>query len=128
MRKILFENVDSLKQILCYSSAPQAIAVTEDMVDYLVRDANEVRLLMATGQSLGTIVDCLSIDNTVKGANPKIIILVRTIEGHPLAVSELSHISNLIDQFPKDTNICWGMATSKEQENNIYLLIAISTK
>lgn len=35
MRKEIYYDSQSLKRILCYSASPQAIAITEDMVNHL---------------------------------------------------------------------------------------------
>ena len=126
MKKEIYQDTELLKRILCYSSAPQAIAVTEEMVDYLFKDSNEVILLTGIGQSLSEIVTSMTIEDAVNDVHQKIIVLVRTPEEHQLTVSELSHISNLVAQFPTEIDVCYGMATSKEQDNKITLLIAIS--
>lgn len=125
MQVEVYKDAHSLKQILCYSSAPQAIAVTEEMVDYLCIESKEISLLTASGGSIREIVDLLKIEETLLTPHQRIILLVRTSESNPLSVVDLSQISALLGQFPKDADICWGMATAKELDN-ITLFIAMT--
>lgn len=127
MRKEIYQDSESLKRMLCYSSTPQAIAVTEEMVDYLFQESNDVMLLATTGQSLNEAINDLTIEDSVVNRHHKIIVLVRTSERTPLSVSELSQILSLVGRFPKEADICWGTATAKEL-NSVTLLIAISSK
>lgn len=126
MKIEIYKDAQSLKRILCYSSSPQAIAVTEEMVDYLFQESNKIILLSAIGHNLSEIINSLTIADTTKGYNQKIIILVRTPEHIPMVMSDIAQIATLLEHFPKEADICWGLATAKETDN-IVLLIAIAS-
>lgn len=115
--------LDVLKRILCYSSTPQAIAVTEEMVDEILTDSSEMTLLSMSGDNLKDITRDFSYRD-IKGT--KAIILLRVKESHPLEMSYFAELTRLIDTFPENMKIFWGVATIKNQRNNTKLLIAIS--
>lgn len=128
MEKEIYYDKERVKQILCFSSAPQSIAVTEDAVNYLLENNNEISLITSSGQKLEEVVSDLSNEINTHSTPRKVIVLVRTSVRYSLVASDLVHLSKIITSFPAEAEVCWGMATSEEQENNVTLIIAISSK
>lgn len=128
MKKDTYKDKESLKQILCYSSTPSFIAVTDEMVDELFDESIEVILLTATGHSLSEIINSLTIEDALKQDNQKVLIVVRTLEDTSLTAAETVNILNLVSQFSPDAEVSWGMGSSKNQVDEIILFIALSSK
>lgn len=117
-----------LKQIFCHSSSSQYIPVSEDMIDDLFEDGGNITLMTYIGKDLRDAIGNLSLNEIKQAIMNRAVVLVRSAAKYSMLISELSSLSEVLDSFPEDVEIGWGVDTSEECDSNIKLFIAFSSK
>ena len=57
-----------------------------------------------------------------------VLILIQTSKEHPLMMSELQGMSDIIEGFSSKADICWGLGTNEDLGYRIFVMVVCSKK
>ena len=117
-------NLEPIRRLLTYTDSEQVIAVSDEDVDNLLDSATTLSLHTSRGVNLKDALQKLDTQVLDCGMAIKALFVVRCSQSYQLPVSELSDLSQYInDNLPK-ADVRWGFSIMDESEANVTVVAA----
>ena len=124
--KRLIKEIDTTPfyNVLLHTDDTCSISIDEDDVTNLFENATSLSFLVTNGDSLKDALKRLDPKELDFDKAKKAIFLVRYSQAYPMAASDLSDLCRYIDDSVPKADVRWGLATNKESNENVTLVVA----
>lgn len=123
-RKINEINTESFYNVLLYTDETHSISINREDVNHLFEGATSLAFLVAHGDNLCEILRKLNPEELDFGKATKAIFVVRYSQNYSLTALELSELQRYINENVPKTDIRWGLATTRETDENVTVVVA----
>ena len=122
--KIQQTNLEPIRRLLTYTDSEQMIAISDEDVDYLLDSATTLSLQTSCGVNLKDALQKLDTQVLDCGKAVKAIFVVRCSQSYQLPGSELSDLSQYINDNLPRADVRWGFSIMDESEANVTVVAA----
>ena len=122
--KIQQTNLEPIRRLLTYTDSEQVIAVSDEDVDNILDSAAILSLHTSCGVNLKAALQKLDTQVLDCGKAVKAIFVVRCSQSYQLPVSELSDLSQYINDNLPRADVRWGFSIMDESEANVTVVAA----